>query len=179
MVNNNSNIQRIVKKDIIKHLQPNKVIVIYGPRQVGKTTLVNDLLLDIREDALFVSGEDKTIQPWLSSQSDTILRQNIGNKKLLVIDEAQKIHQIGLNLKIIVDMIPGVKVIATGSSSFELASQVGEPLVGRKWEYFLYPIAQIELATRENLFETQALLPTRLIYGSYPEVITAPDQNEK
>ena len=76
-------------------------------------------------------------------------------------------------------MIPGVKVIATGSSSFELASQVGEPLVGRKWEYFLYPIAQIELATRENLFETQALLPTRLIYGSYPEVITAPDQNEK
>lgn len=179
MLNNDKYIQRIVKKDIIKHLQPNKVVVIYGPRQVGKTTFVNDILHDIHEEALFVSGEDKTVHPWLSSQSSIILQQNIGNKKLLVIDEAQKIHKIGLNLKIIIDMIPNIKVIATGSSSFELANQVGEPLVGRKWEYFLYPIAQMELSSQENLFETKALLPTRLIYGSYPEVVTAGDQNEK
>lgn len=179
MPNNSNIIQRIVKNDIIKHLQPNKVIVLYGPRQVGKTTLVNDIIGDVRNDVLFVSGEDKTVHPWLSSQSVTVLQQNIGSKKLLVIDEAQKIHQIGLTLKIIVDMMPGIRIIATGSSSFELANQIEEPLVGRKWEYFLYPISQMELVPRENLFETKALLPTRLIFGSYPEVITTANQSEK
>ncbi|PIY69448.1 hypothetical protein COY90_00630 [Candidatus Roizmanbacteria bacterium CG_4_10_14_0_8_um_filter_39_9] len=179
MLNKGINIQRTIKKDVIKHLQPNKVVVIYGPRQVGKTTLVKEILQGVKEDVLFVSGEDKSVHPWLSSQSNSILQENIGNKKLLVIDEAQKIYQIGLNLKIMVDMIPGIKIITTGSSSFKLANQVGEPLVGRRWEYFLYPISQMELTPYENLFETKALLPSRLIYGSYPEVITTSDQHEK
>jgi uncharacterized protein len=172
-------IKRSLKKKIISRLQPNKVIVIYGPRQVGKTTLVKELLKEINEKYLFVSGEDRRVHSWLSSQSIEIYKQYIGTKKLLVIDEAQKVDQIGLNLKIIVDNIKGLKIIATGSSSFDLANQVGEPLVGRKWQYILYPVSQMELGETENLFQTQDMLPTRLIFGAYPGVITAPSNSEK
>jgi predicted AAA+ superfamily ATPase len=171
-------IKRTIKKDILSHIQPNKVIVIYGPRQVGKTTLVKEILQTINEDYLLVNGEDITTTDWLSSQSIDILKKHIGNKKLLIIDEAQKIDKIGLNLKLIVDHIKDIKVIATGSSSFDLANQVGEPLVGRKWTYILYPIAQLEL-TREDFLETKSNLIDRLIYGSYPDVITSPNIQEK
>jgi len=169
------NIPRYLKSEIKSRITANKVIVIYGARQVGKTTLVKEILNEIDEDYLFVSGEDFRVHSWLGSQSIEVLKENIGQKKLLVIDEAQKIDQIGLNLKLIVDHIEGIKVIATGSSSFELANQVGEPLVGRKWQYNLYPIAQIELQKMENKFQTLDKLQSRLIYGSYPEVIVNND----
>lgn len=172
-------IPRYLKPIILQNLQPNKVVVLYGPRQVGKTTLIKDILLDTKEDYLFISGEDRLVQPWLSSQSINTLKENIGHKKLLVIDEAQKVNQIGLNLKLIVDHIENIKVIATGSSSFELANQVGEPLVGRKWQFILYPIAQIELNAFEQLYQTKANLESRLIYGGYPEIITAQDISAK
>jgi len=173
------NIPRYLKPAILKKLQPNKAVVIYGPRQIGKTTLIKEILSEIKEDYLFVSGEDRLAQEWLKSQSIQILKENIGDKKLLVIDEAQKIDQIGLNLKLIVDHLPNVKVLATGSSSFELANQVGEPLVGRKSQFILYPIAQMELNTLESLQQTKTNLESRLIYGSYPEVITAQDLSSK
>jgi len=172
-------IPRLIEEDILAKLQPNKAIVIYGPRQVGKTTLLKALLTKIQEDYLFVSGEDNFVRAWLGSQSIDILKQNIGTKRLLIIDEAQKIDQIGLNLKLIIDHIENMKVIATGSSSFELANQIGEPLVGRKWQYILYPISQIELNLIEQKFQTIANLPTRLIYGAYPLVITSESLDEK
>jgi len=172
-------INRILKQDILDHLQPNKVVVLYGPRQAGKTTLIKDILKHVKEEYLFISGEDRDSSSWIGSQSSTIFKQNIGRKKLLVIDEAQKINEIGLSLKIMVDMLEKIKIIATGSSSFELSNQIGEPLVGRKWSFFLYPIAQMEIAYNENLFETKALLPTRMIYGSYPAVITSASNEEK
>lgn len=165
------NINRYIKGNIKKKLEANKVVVLYGPRRVGKTTLVKDILKDVKEDYLFLNGEVSGVQKWLSSREPEIYRQYIGSNRLLVIDEAQKIDSIGANLKIIVDEIEGIKVLATGSSSFELANQVGEPLVGRKWQFTLYPFSQLELNAKENRFETDSNLESRLIYGSYPDVI--------
>lgn len=172
-------IKRYLKNEIISKLQPNKVVVLYGPRQVGKTTLTKKILEEVGGDYLFVSGEDRDVQKWLSSASLTTLKRFIGSTKLLVVDEAQKVDNIGLNLKLIVDHIDWIKVMATGSSSFELAHQVGEPLVGRKWQFTLYPIAQLEMKKVEPVHETYAKLSERLIYGSYPDVVAAVGIDEK
>jgi predicted AAA+ superfamily ATPase len=169
------NIPRAIQSSILRKLQPNKVVVIYGPRQVGKTTLLHHVLPQLKEDYLFLSGEDRTVQPWLASQSIEKLKENVGKNKILIIDEAQKVPEIGLNLKLIVDHIKGIKVLATGSSSFELAHQVGEPLMGRKWQFYLYPIAQLEMNQLEAPYQTKTRLESRLIYGGYPEVITTKD----
>ncbi len=150
---------------------PGKVLVIQGPRRVGKTTLLHKFL-EGEDNALFVTGEDVFISEILSSASVEKLKSFIGNKTLLVIDEAQHIPNIGLNLKLIVDHIPHIRVIATGSSTFELAKQIGEPLTGRKTTIKMYPISQMELNTIENSGQTNANLESRLIFGSYPEIIT-------
>lgn len=154
-----------------KVIDSGKVIIIYGPRRVGKTTLLKKFLED-KENFLFVTGEDIFIREFLASGSIERLKDFIGTKSLLVIDEAQYIPSIGLNLKLIVDHIPHVRVIATGSSTFDLAKEVGEPLTGRKQVLTLYPLAQLELNTVENIAQTKAHLESRLIYGSYPEVLT-------
>lgn len=172
-------IDRYIQNEILAHIQPQKAIVIYGPRRVGKTTLLHQLAPKITEPILWLTGEDLDVQTGLSSQSLEGLRSFLGNYKMVIVDEAQYVDQIGLNLKIIVDQIPGIKVIATGSSSFDLAGQVGEPLVGRKWEYHLYPLSQLELTATETPFESNQRLLTRLIYGSYPEVIVAAGLTDK
>ncbi|MBU4098502.1 ATP-binding protein [Patescibacteria group bacterium] len=172
-------IDRYIKNNIVEKLQPNKVVVLYGPRQVGKTTLVKEILENVKEKYLFLNGENRSVQKWLSCQEVDIFKQYIGNNKLLVIDEAQKIPNIGLNLKLIVDHFDGIKVLATGSSSFELANQVGEPLVGRKWQFTLYPISQLELKAYENRGETDNKLESKLIYGSYPDVVKEDDFAQK
>ncbi len=157
---------------------PEKVVVVYGPRRVGKTTLLKKYL-ENEQNYLFVSGEDIFIREFLSSCSIEKLKAFIGDKQLLVVDEAQFIPDIGLNLKLIVDHLPHVKVIATGSSTFDLAKQVGEPLTGRKNVIKMYPISQIELNQFENVAQIKANLDSRLIYGSYPEVITSKSPQEK
>lgn len=172
-------IKRYILPKIKQNLTSGKVVVIYGPRQVGKTTLLNETKSDLKEKTLFVSGEDRFVQEWMSSRSIAILKRNIGDYKILIIDEAQHINQIGLNLKLIVDHIEDIKVIATGSSSFELANQIGEPLVGRKWQFDLFPIAQIELKEQEDYSSTKENLPERLIFGSYPELITTVGPHKK
>lgn len=172
-------IDRFIKRDILRHVEANKVVVIYGPRRVGKTTLAKEVASELGENVRWVSGEDLDVRSWLSSLSLEKLKAFVGSTKTLVIDEAQWIDQIGLNLKIMVDMIPDLRIIATGSSSFDLANQVGEPLVGRKWTYHLYPVAQLELAARETVFETGQRLESRLIYGGYPEVVLAEGFLEK
>src|SRR5437868_5290503 len=137
--------------NVLEHAhQPNKVMVIYGPRRVGKTTLLKKLL-EKRKDYLFVSGEDREVQHYLSSQSITKLKSFVGDHSLLAVDEAQHISEIGLNLKLLVDHCPGLEIITTGFSSFELANQVGEPLTGRKVTYKMYPLSQMELGKIENL----------------------------
>lgn len=160
-------------------LKPNKVIIVYGPRRCGKTTLLKKFLEGINKKYLLVQGEDIFVQEYLSSQSITKLKNFIGDHKLLAIDEAQKIPNIGLNLKLIVDNIEGIQVIATGSASFDLYQKLGEPLTGRKITLRLFPLAQMELSQTEKLHETKANLEGRLIFGSYPEVILAKNNEER
>ena len=161
----------------LKHLrslvQPGKVIVIHGPRRVGKTTLLKKYL-EGEANYLFVTGEDLFVREFLSSGSIEKLKTFNGDKTLLVVDEAQYIPEIGLNLKLVVDHLSHVKVIATGSSTFDLAKQVGEPLTGRKSTIKMYPLSQMELGAIENAAQTKANLEARLIFGAYPEVITHP-----
>ncbi len=171
-------IRRELTNSIKQRLKPNKVLVIYGPRQVGKTTLIKHFLRD-KKNYLYVDGEDIFIQETLSSQSIEKLKSFVANNDLIVIDEAQKIPNIGTNLKLLVDHFPGLNIIATGSSSFDLAQKIGEPLTGRKITLRLYPLAQLELAEEETITQTQARLEERLIYGSYPEIITMHDNKDR
>ena len=147
------------------HPLVNKVVVILGPRRVGKTTLLNHLLLH-EKNYLFVSGEDIDVKSYLESQSVTKLKSFVGQHSLLVIDEAQKINQIGLNLKLMIDHIPDLRIIVTGSSAFDLAQHVGEPLTGRKVTFPMFPLSQMELNNLENPAQTRANLELRLIYGN-------------
>jgi uncharacterized protein len=154
-----------------KSIAVQKAVIIYGPRRCGKTTLLNKLVASAKKDYLFVNGEDISVQEYLESQSIEKLKSFLGKKKMLIIDEAQKIKNIGLNIKLILDNIPKAKVIASGSSSFDLAKQVGEPLTGRKITLKMYPLAQLELSNIQSRAQIDACLEERLIYGSYPEVI--------
>jgi hypothetical protein len=156
------------------HILPNKVTVIYGPRRVGKTTLLQAYLKQTRLKYKLDSGDDIRTQQILSSQSLAQLRAYVEGYELLAIDEAQTIPNIGMGLKILVDQVPGIKVIVTGSSSFELAGQVGEPLTGRKRTLTLFPIAQSELLSTYNRFEMKEKMRDFLVFGTYPEVLLAP-----
>jgi len=166
-------------ENLKKLIKPNKVIIIYGPRRCGKTTLLLKFLETVSEKYLLVNGEDIFIQEYLSSQSIIKHKNFIGDHKFLAIDEAQKIPNIGLNLKLIIDNITGIKIIATGSASFDLNQKLGEPLTGRKITLRLFPLSQTELSQIEKLHETKANLETRLIFGSYPEVVLAKDDRER
>jgi predicted AAA+ superfamily ATPase len=159
----------------LEHLKtlvaPRKVVVIYGPRRIGKTTLL-EKYLENEDNYLLATGEDLFFQRDFPSQSVDQLKQFIGTKTLLIIDEAQFVPNIGLNLKLIVDHIHHVRVIVTGSSTFDLIKQIGEPLTGRKHVIQMFPISQLELSRVETTIQTKANLESRLIYGAYPEVIT-------
>jgi len=163
-----------------KYLTPNKALIIYGPRRSGKTTLIQHYLETTSWKYKLDSGDNIQTQHILGSQDFTQILQYAEGYDLLVIDEAQNIPNIGMGLKILVDQIPKIRIIATGSSSFELAGQVGEPLTGRKQTLTLYPIAQMELlGTEFNSRELKEKLHDYLIFGSYPEVISEPTQKGK
>jgi hypothetical protein len=160
-------------------LKPNKALVIYGPRQVGKTTLLNDYLQTTSYKYRLDSGENFHVQDILSSLDFEKLKDYVSDYDLIAIDEAQKIPRIGEALKILVDHFPGIRIIATGSSSFELVGQVGEPLTGRKITLTLFPIAQLEMSKIFNPFDLRTKLEEFLIYGSYPEVVVTSEKKEK
>lgn len=166
-------------QNLNKYLQPNKVLVIFGPRQVGKTTLLQNLLSETKLKYKLDSGDNISTQNILGSQDFTQILNYAAKYELLAIDEAQRIPNVGMGLKIIVDQIPKIKVIATGSSSFELSGQIGEPLTGRKRTLTVYPISQIELHTLYNRFELKEKLSEWLILGSLPAVITAKTKENK
>jgi hypothetical protein len=156
------------------YLQPNKVLLIYGPRRVGKTTLLRNYLEHTPFRYKLDSGDNMRTQQVLGSQDFQQLRDYVEGYDLLALDEAQNIPFIGMGLKILVDQVPQIRIIATGSASFELAGQVGEPLTGRKITLALYPIAQSELLALHNRFELRERLEDYLLYGTYPEVILEP-----
>lgn len=160
-------------------LASNKVLVIYGPRRVGKTTLLRELLEATTLKYRYDSGENIRIQEVLGSSDFEKIREYVGDNQLVAIDEAQQMPHIGQGLKIIVDQIPGIKVVVTGSSSFDLFSRVGEPLVGRKRTLTLYPFAQMEISDAIGTYDTMNRLEEFLVYGSYPDVFLAETKAEK
>jgi hypothetical protein len=161
------------------YLQPNRVLLIHGPRRVGKTTLLQNLLAHTSLKYKLDSGDNIRTQQILSSQDFSQILPYVEGYDLLAIDEAQNIPNIGVALKIMVDQAPGIRLIATGSSSFELAGQVGEPLTGRKRTLTLFPMAQSELRSVFNRFELSEKLADFMIFGTYPEVLTASSRNER
>jgi uncharacterized protein len=158
-----------------------KAVILYGPRRVGKTTLLREYAAQQPPGSvLMVSGDDIAVREYLESQSIETLKSFVGTRLTLIVDEAQYVRQVGLNLKLLVDHVPGLKVIASGSSSFDLAQQTGEPLTGRKATLLLLPLAQLELQAVETAHESRARLEHRLVYGSYPEAVltTGNEQRE-
>lgn len=172
-------ILRYLHTNLEKKLADKKAIILLGPRQAGKTTLLRELVRRNQLDALSWNGDETDIREMLKNPTSTQLKSYIGKHKILIIDEAQRIENIGLAIKLIYDNIPGVKVIATGSSAFELANRINEPLTGRKWEFFLYPVSYGEMVEHHGLIEERRLLEQRLIYGYYPDVVTSPGQEKE
>ncbi|MGL2992895.1 ATP-binding protein [Flavobacterium sp. TSSA_36] len=163
-----------------KKVLPNKVLILLGARRVGKTAFIKNYLATIpKTDYLQLNGEDIQDANLLKERSVTNYSRLLANTKLLVIDEAQNIPDIGLILKLIVDSIDNIKVIATGSSVFDLSNKLGEPLVGRKNTIYLFPLAQMEFSNYENFKVTTQKLEERLLFGSYPELEQYPDWNDK
>lgn len=174
-------IDRLALKMLKEKLQANKTLLLFGPRRVGKTTLLEQFINSSTDKKAikFVNGETRIVQEALSSQSIESLRSFVGDSKILIIDEAQKVPNIGLNLKLIVDHMPGVIVIASGSASFDLAKQVGEPLTGRKKTINLFPISAGEIVGAKDRMFYLDTLESYLIYGCYPEQLQQNDQKEK
>lgn len=168
-------IQRILL-DTIKHkLEKGKVLILYGPRRVGKTTLLQDLLSNQQGKYLLLNGDELSTRELLASQDKQKLGELLGENAFLAIDEAQRIDSIGLNLKILVDNFPDRIFLASGSASFDLANKINEPLTGRKNTTLLYPISFGELKNAYGLFEAKKQLERWLIFGTYPEVVTTED----
>lgn len=167
-------IHRLLYQQIRDSLSTRKVLVLLGARQVGKTTLLKSLAKDVNLKTIWWNGDEPDIRKDLKEASSSYLKTQLNNYQLLIIDEAQRIENIGLTLKLIHENIPGLKVIASGSSSFDLANKLNEPLTGRKKEFKLFPISANELINYLNEREFTRLLKNRLIYGSYPEVIMDP-----
>lgn len=154
-----------------------KAILLIGPRQVGKTTLIKSQL--INGDYLFLDADDPTVRDLLNNPNTERLRSIIGKSKVIFIDEAQRISGIGLTLKIIVDQFKDVQLLVSGSSSFDLSNELNEPLTGRKWEYELLPISWEEYELKHGLLVTEQQLENRLLYGFYPDVLNNPGEEKE
>lgn len=165
-------IQRMLLSTIERKLEKGKVLILYGPRRVGKTTLLKNILSHQKNKYLLLNGDELSIRELLTSQDKQKLGELLGENAFLAIDEAQRIENIGLNLKILVDNFPDRVFLASGSASFDLANKVNEPLTGRKNTTLLYPISFGELKNVYGLFEAKKQLERWLIFGTYPEVVT-------
>lgn len=148
-----------------------KAVIVLGPRQTGKTTLLTQIAEELGE-YLFLNADDPLIRQQLEGANTETLKRIVGTYEVVFVDEAQRIKNIGLTLKLITDQFPSVQLLVSGSSSLELASEINEPLTGRKWEYRLFPISWAELSHQQGYLKSLQSLETRLLYGMYPEVIT-------
>lgn len=172
-------IQRLVENQIRDRLFKGKVILLFGPRQVGKTTLVKRIIQDYKDNSIYFNGDEPDVQQLLRRKSSTELKAIIGSRTLVVVDEAQRIENIGLTLKLLVDQFPEVQVIATGSSAFELADKTQEPLTGRKYEFHIFPLAYAEMVQSQGVLDANRLVNHRMIFGHYPETINKPGEEEE
>ncbi len=172
-------IQRHIRYNFNARLFKGKALLLFGARQTGKSTLIDQILKAQEEEWIYCNGDEADIRDVLSNTTSTKLKALIGKKKIIFIDEAQRIPNIGLTLKLITDQIKEVQVIATGSSAFELSSQVNEPLTGRKYEFMLYPLSFSEMVNHHGLLEEKRLIEHRMIYGYYPGIVTKPGEEKE
>ena len=168
---------RSLEHRIEKKLFKGKAIILFGPRQAGKSTMIESILQE--KEHLYLNGDDADVREILTSTTATRLKSVMGSKTILFINEAQRIPNIGLTLKLFTDQIKNVQVIATGSSAFELSGQVNEPLTGRKYEFMLFPLSFEEMAQHHGLVEEKRLIEHRLVYGYYPEIVTKPGEERE
>ena len=167
-------IQRQIEPRLREQLFKGKALIVMGARQVGKTTLLKQVLAGCEEGVLWLSGDDQDVRTLFETISAPRLRAIAGKNRLIVLDEAQRIRDIGIKLKLITDQMPDFQLLATGSSSFELANKINEPLTGRKREHRLFPLSFAEMVGHTSLLEEKRMLGHRLVYGAYPEVVMHP-----
>ncbi|MCF6361058.1 MAG: ATP-binding protein [Cyclobacteriaceae bacterium] len=163
-------IERAIEPILMEYLIPNKAILLIGARRVGKTELINHIATKVKGNPVMLYGESDETRDLLKEKTTANYKRLMGEESLLIIDEAQEVPDIGIKIKLMLDTIEGIKVIATGSSAFDLTNKMGEPLVGRKTTFHLHPFAQMEFSANENYLETKSKLKERLIFGSYPEL---------
>jgi hypothetical protein len=169
-------IKRILTTTIAERIGLGKAIILIGARQVGKSTTFDDLMRGLDKPVLSLNCDDTAVRDELTAISTTNLKRLIGNNKIIMIDEGQRLSDIGIIVKQIVDNYHDVQVMVTGSSSLDLRNQLNEPLTGRKYEFIMYPVSTAELYNTEGYIPTKQLLDFRIIYGSYPDVLTHPEE---
>jgi uncharacterized protein len=165
-------IARTILKKIQSKIDFKKAILILGPRQVGKTTLINEVVLQLNTPFLYINGDDPAVRLAWNTPSQAFINNYIGNYKVIIIDEAQRLENIGLSVKMIIDAKKDVQLFISGSSALAIANKINEPLTGRKWEYNLYPISWNEVNEHYSFAKTITRLNEFLITGMYPEVLT-------
>lgn len=156
-----------------------KAILLFGPRQAGKSTLAEAFMQKSQQPWLYLNGDEADVRTQLTNTTSTKLKAIFGTNKLVLIDEAQRMSNIGLTLKLITDQIKDVQVVATGSSAFELANAANEPLTGRKYEYFLFPLSFGEMVANHGLLVEKRLIEHRMIFGYYPEIVSKPGEEKE
>lgn len=172
-------LERSITSTLLRQLSSGKVLILLGPRRVGKTQLLEHIAAVNNQKYLALNGEDYAVHEILERRSVENYRQIIADNELLIIDEAQKIPEIGQILKLMIDSFPALKIIATGSSAFDLNNYTGEPLTGRKKTFQLFPVSETEYDQIENVIVKKDAMQHRLIYGNYPELLHIPDNKEK
>ena len=171
-------INRTLSKQIESNLFKGRAIMLYGPRQAGKTTLIRNLISKYEKKTIWLNADSPDIREELTDITLAKWKKILGKKKIVVIDEAQRINNIGLSLKIAIDELKDIQIIATGSSSFELMNEITEPLTGRKYEYKLLPFSFSELTENTDYITEKQNIENRLLFGSYPAVITNPGEEQ-
>ncbi len=169
-------VSRKITQQINKDLFRGKAIIILGARQVGKTTLTKTILENHKKDALVFNGDDSDIREIFYKPTAARMKNIVGNNEIVVFDEAQRIPNIGIIMKLFTDQVQNIQVIATGSSSLQLANILNEPLTGRKYEHLLYPLSFAEMVDHHGLVEEMRQLKHRLVFGYYPEIVNTPGE---
>ena len=174
-------IERDLKVVLDSKIGKGKVLLLIGPRQVGKTTLLKNILTSISSEkkVQFWNCDESDVRQFLSEANSAKLKSFVGNSDFIVIDEAQRVKDIGLTIKLLHDSFPNVQLAVTGSSSLDLSNSINEPLTGRKFEYNLFPFSTNELVNHTSMLEEMRLLKNRLVYGFYPDVVNNPGEEKE
>lgn len=171
-------ITRFLEKEITSKIHKQKAVILLGGRQTGKSTLLR-MITDNRTDTLWLNADEPDVRTLIENSGSTRMKSYFGKNKIIIIDEAQQVTDIGKKIKLITDTLNEIQLIATGSSAFEIKNKTNEPLTGRKWEFHLFPLSFSEMVSHHGLIEEKRLIPHRLVYGYYPEVVTHPGEEKE